>query len=809
MIDEIDESDEIDEKEKDGGVQERMMTSARGAPGVDPGWTTGAKTAIGTAAGDASNLWFTMVGASLTEIYFPRIDTPTVKDAWLLIMTPTGPVDGRTLASEVTYIEAPIPLYRTRMYDAAGRFEIDTDVFTWAEGPVLVQSLTFHCRQGTPSDYHLYWVVTPRLGPATHASTVGTSSGPAAVARGEKATVVMMARSPFGRISSGYYGVSDGPSDLLAGRVLSEQEAADPGHVVMTAQIAVTSQCETLVLAFGRDDEEAFGHARQVLADSPGHLVDRYKAGWREYLERLTLLLPAEAPHGVMQRVSAMVLKSHQDKRFSGAMTASLAIPWGDAATGEQVGGYHLVWPRDMTESALALLALGDVEGARRAFVYLMAQQNEDGSWAQNFWLDGRPYWRGQQLDETAFPIHLAWMLSARGSLEDVAHWYPRIRQALQYLMQNGPVTGQDRWEEDGGYSPFTLAVAIAALVLGANMARAQGYAAEADAAEALADYWADQVDDWTFVSDSPLTPLDQGHYERLRPESDGPEGTRRQGLVPLRNQADSGHADRPEGGLVDGGFLALVRYGIKNPDDPHILAGVAVYDAVLKKELAYGPLWYRYNGDGYGETPDGRPFTGAGQGRPWPLLAGERGHYELAAGRRPDLLLDVMEAASSPTGLIPEQVWDAASLPQCHLVQGKATGSASPLVWAHGEFVKLLRSREDGEGFECYPAVRHFFSARDGRPRRVYWQFNHQRTHWPPGVSWVRVVVSAPACLVYTTDGWATVNRADLSPCGDMRVWTLDVPVDSERLEFTFYWPEAQHWEGRNFQMDPAPKPS
>lgn len=785
-----------------------VMGTAGGAPGTDPGWTTGAKTAIGTAAGEASNLWFTMVGASLTEIYFPRLDTPAIKDAWLLITTPEGAVDARSLAFDITYHEAPIPLYRTRIRDSNGRFEVVAQLFAWAEGPVLIQSVDFQCDEGDASDYGLYWVVTPRLGPTTQARTVQTAAGRSLLAYGDKATVVMAASSAFGGVSSGYYGVSDGPSDLLAGRALLEHEALAPGHVVMTAEIGVGHGPETLVLAFGRDAEEAFGHARQVLADSQEHLADRCMAGWRAYLESLSLV-PAEEPHSLMQRVSAVVLKSHQDKRFSGAMTASLAIPWGDAATGEQVGGYHLVWPRDMTESALALLALGDADSARRAFVYLMAQQSEEGSWAQNFWLDGRPYWSGQQLDETAFPIHLAWMLSTAGCLNDLAHWYPRIRQALQYLMQNGPVTGQDRWEEDGGYSPFTLAVAIAALVLGADLARAQGHLSEADGAEAVADYWADQVDEWTFVTANPLAPADAGHYERLRPESDGPEGTLRQGVVPLRNQADETHADRAEGGLVDGGFLALVRYGIKRPDDPHILAGVSVYDAVLRKALPFGPLWYRYNGDGYGETADGHPFRGAGQGRPWPLLAGERGHYELAAGRPADLLLDVMEQASSMTGLIPEQVWDGESLPERHLFYGKPTGSASPLVWAHAEFAKLLRSIKDGVVFECYPAVRRFFASRPERPRRVYWQFNHQRTHWPRDVRLVRVVVAAPAELVYSTDGWTTVNRLELTRYGDMKVWAADVPVGDQRLEFTFYWREAARWEGRNFQMDPTPQES
>jgi glucoamylase len=106
---------------------------------------------------------------------------------------------------------------------------------------------------------------------------------------------------------------------------------------------------------------------------------------------------------------------------------------------------------------------------------------------------------------------------------------------------------------------------------------------------------------------------------------------------------------------------------------------------------------------DGYGEKADGSPFDVVGVGRPWPLLAGERAHYELAAGH-PEValqLLGVMRAQASDGGMLPEQVWDGPDLPACELVNGRATGGAMPLVWAHAEYAKLVRSLHDGRVFD------------------------------------------------------------------------------------------------------------
>ena len=148
-------------------------------------------------------------------------------------------------------------------------------------------------------------------------------------------------------------------------------------------------------------------------------------------------------------------------------MVASLSVPWGNQ--GDERGGYHLVWPRDLAECAQALLALGGEAEARAVLGYLMATQNPDGHWYQNQWLGGRAYWSGVQLDETAFPVLLAASLAERGALGGMPV-ADMIRRALAFLLREGPSSPQDRWEEDAGVNPYTLAVCIAALVAGADL---------------------------------------------------------------------------------------------------------------------------------------------------------------------------------------------------------------------------------------------------------------------------------------------------------------------------------------------------
>ncbi|HEY5477165.1 MAG TPA: glycoside hydrolase family 15 protein, partial [Tepidiformaceae bacterium] len=411
-------------------------------------------------------------------------------------------------------------------------------------------------------------------------------------------------------------------------------------------------------------------------------------------------------------------------KAVPGGFVASLSIPWGNSHGDDDLGGYHLVWPRDLVEIAGGLLAGGDSTAARRAFQYLVVTQEADGNWPQNMWLDGASYWRGTQMDEIAFPILLAEQLRRAEVLGSIDPW-PTVRKAASFLVRNGPVTQQDRWEEDPGYSPFTLAVEIAALVVASDFADRAGSHKEATYLRETADLWNANIERWTYASGGAFAQslAIDGYYVRIAPEGEdgGLPMVRR--LVRLKNR-DFALADEPAGTIVSPDALALVRFGLRRADDPRILSTIVAIDAVLKTQTATGPVWHRYVGDGYGEHEDGRPFDGTGVGRGWPLLAGERGHYELAAGNRAaaKALLETMARQTSEGGLLPEQVWDAADIPALELFNGKPAGSAMPLAWAHAEYVKLARSLEAGSVFDTPPQTiqRYLIDKVTSKPHRL-----------------------------------------------------------------------------------------
>lgn len=783
---------------------------APGYPGLEPRWTTGAKDAIGTAVQSASSIWFTLAHGIVTEVYFPSVDTASVRDNQLLVVSDDGGFweEKRDLTHTIRYQDPEALAFILENQEPGGRFRIVKEIVTWPDGDALLQRIRFEAQDGPPERYRLFWLVAPHLGDqgaGNSARVTRLGDRLEILAYRESYHLQLSASVPFKTASVGYVGQSDGFTCLHRTGTLPVYEQALAGNIALTAELDLTGPEQVLVMGFGRTKTQARFASRRSLAEGFDEARGRYIAGWHGYLRSLPGLLAADEPHARMQHISAMVLRAHRAKLFSGAMIAALAIPWGVACGDGNSGGYHLVWPRDMVQSALALCAVGDTEGACQALWYLMATQQPDGSWPQNFWLDGNPYWRGSQLDETAFPIHLAYRLVEEKMLEPGPELWAMIRKALAYIAQNGPVTQEDRWEEDGGYSPFTLAACIAGLILGAYLLRQAGDDAIADYCEALGDYWAAQVDTWTFVKHGQALPGHPCHYERIHPVA-GPDDpvdiTVHRDSVPIRNLSPGQDPNRREGSVVDGGFLALVRYGIKAADDPHVVQSMTVYDALLEVRFPYGSLWHRYNGDGYGEQDDGSPFQGAGRGRAWPLLAGERGHYEVALGHDPDPNLLAMEATASDAGMIPEQVWDAPDIAERGLYFGRPAGSAMPLVWAHAEYLKLLRSKLDRAVCEQYRPVATRYQAKTLRARRVFWQFNHRRSTWPEDARWLRIAVLAPARLVYTVDGWRTTLEATLLPSG-LGLFYTDIDLTgAEETTFTFFWTDVERWEGQNFTL-------
>ena len=254
---------------------------------------------------------------------------------------------------------------------------------------------------------------------------------------------------------------------------------------------------------------------------------------------------------------------------------------------------------------------------------------------------------------------------------------------------------------------------------------------------------------------------------------------------------------------IVDAGFLELVRYGIRQPGDPLIEDSLRVVDAFLKVDTPCGPCWRRYNHDGYGQRKDGGPYQGWGYGHAWPLLTGERGHYELAAGRDVQPFVRAMESFATSTKLLPEQVWALADQPNAHMYLGRPTGGAMPLAWAHAEYIKLVRSAADGQVFDLISEVADRYRNRRKAAAMEIWKFNRQVRSIPAGRT-LRIQAASSFRLHWTCDEWTQAHDTDSTSVGTGHEY-VDIRValgQKAPVRFTFFWTPVGRWEGRDFQV-------
>lgn len=783
------------------------MANAPGHPGIAPRWTTSNKSGVGTALSPLSRVWFTLSHGILNEVYYPRVDQACIRDLGFLV------TDGDAFFSEekrdadhrVERLADGVPAFRLINRCREGRYLIDKCVISDPRREVLLQSVRLQNNGTTP--LRLFALLSPHLvnGGAHNTAWIGEYKGtPMLFAEGDGTALALAADVPWLARSVGYAGTSDGWQDLSRNFKLTEQwDRAEDGNVALCGELDLAHAHEDtvlLALGFGRTWSEAAYRVRASLADGFDTASDAYMAAWREWQSGL-LPLDRRAPrygHN-SYRVSTTVLRAHDSPSFPGGIIASLSIPWGASKGDDDLGGYHLVWPRDLGETAGGLMACGAHEDARRVLDYLRTIQEADGGWPQNTWLDGLPYWHGVQLDECAFPILVVDMARRNGVLEDgaLAGFWPMVRAAAAYVMRNGPITQQDRWEEDAGFSPFTLAVEVAGLLAAADLAEIHGAPADAALFRDTADAWNARIEEWTYAADTELSRAVgvAGYYVRIAPA----EGIR--APVAIKNRpADKTWMAACD--VVSPDALALVRFGLRDARDPRMVDTVRVIDHVLKIDLPTGPSWYRYNGDGYGEHEDGRAFDGTGIGRAWPLMTGERAHYALAAGdaAQAQRLLDAMETLTSPGGLIPEQVWDTDDIPELELVRGEPSGSAMPLVWAHAEHVKLCRSLADGAVFDMPPQpVQRYLRDRIA-PRCAIWREDLPTPHVPPGGT-LRIDLNGPATVRWTADDWATMTETQTHDTGlGVHVAELAAPK-AGALTFTWQW-QGGDWRGSNFAV-------
>ena len=690
--------------------------SAPGAPGQASDWNPGDKKGFGTSVGTASKVWYTLADGELTDVYYPRIDTPSIRDSQFVVTDGATFTDreDRDSVHQVTLLSPNSLTYRITNTAKSGAWRITKTFVTDLARSSVLEDVTFESLTG--KEYQLYLLHDIALSMTGNDDTGATGGGASLVSSDGTNASAVVTSPALGKTSSGYLGTSDGWTDLAADHDLDgNYDATAPGNVVQTGRVKVNGlanhQRFTVAIGFAPSQAgsgpaaqagAALATARASLATGFAAARSAYDAGWAAYLAGLNPAPASAASWTTEWKVSAMVLAASEDKTFRGGFVAAPGRPWAWANVLQDLAVYHAVWSRDLYQIATGLLAVGDDAAAERSLDYLWTvQQRPDGSFPQNSRLDGTPVFGDLQMDEVAFPIVLAHQLGRTGA----ADW-ARVKKSADYLVAHGPSTPQERWENIGGYSPATIAAEIAGLVCAADIAAKNGDNASASTYLATADDWQENVESWTATTNGPYSP--KPYYLRVSKNGDPDVGT--------QVQISDGGPFIDQRHVVDPSFLELVRLGVKRADDTTIRNSVVVVDEKLSYLTANGRFWHRASFDGYGEKRDGSQWepvpTGSGLtiGRGWPLLGGERGEYELVAGARPSAQarLDAMgRAADNESHLMAEQVWDLnPPAPAPGFVPGEPTFSAMPLAWTHAQFLRLAASVDAGTPVETPQVV-------------------------------------------------------------------------------------------------------
>lgn len=786
---------------------------AFGAPGIEPRWTSSAKEGLGTAYHTSCHLWFTLSHGIVNEIYYPHVDQPNTRDFQFLIS------DGETFCHEekrdldhqIEYPERDCPFYRLTNSERGGRYRLIKDVLTDPHRSVLL----VHTKLEVPDKslrgkLKLYALLAPHL--ARHGA--GNSGWCSEISghkflRAERGDthLVMGCSTGFSRRSVGYVGASDGWQDLMDNFKMDwDFCTAENGNIALIGEIDLQFRPEfTIGVALGRSSQGTGAKLLQSLARPFDLHRENYIRQWQR-----TVVNPKfdftnhTLDGGRVYRLSRCVLLEHEDKSFQGAMVASMSIPWGETKDDDDLGGYHLVWTRDLVQSATALLASDQTGTPLRALIWLAAIQRPNGSFPQNSWINGCAYWPGLQLDEVAAPILLAWRLQREGV--DLGLFDPgvMILRAAAYLIRQGPVTTQERWEENSGYSPSTLATVIAGLVCAAEFAGKHDQTSTRDFIFAYADWLAAHIEEWSVTTCGELVKDIPRHYIRINPTNPQTPDPHADPNATMLQIANSGGI-YPARNVVGGDFLQLVRLGIRDANDPIVRDSVNVIDSVLKRDLPQGPCWRRYNHDGYGQKDDGSAYDGTGVGRAWPILTGERGHYELAAGNDARPFIKALEKFANVGGMISEQLWDADDLPDGRMKRGQPTGAAMPLCWSHAEYISLVRSAHDGTCFDRVEPAFQRYIANPVQSRHETWSLRHPLRHLPHGKI-LRIILETEATIVWSENQWADTNESDTAGINALDLWFADFPTETmpagSTIEFTFFWKKDQRWEHRNYSV-------
>jgi glucan 1,4-alpha-glucosidase len=739
--------------------------AAPDGPGALSHYDLARKDCLGTARNTTSKVWFTVAGGVLSDVYYPTIDNTNVETLQVVV------TDGSTFTDlqtrDTTYTVAALDptgmSCRVTSTAKSGRYTLVTDYLTDpTRNSVVIRTSLKPTTPGAQLKLYVRFdaTVNGNGGGGDPASAnagaddavTDTSTGsavPVAIDTHTATTAAnrdyaqpvyaaLRADRPFSTVSSGYAGTaSDGLQQLDADHQLATTYgSATGGNVVQTAQVSTGPSGEaTMALGFGNSQASAVQTAGSSARAPFAATLIRYAAGWVGYDARLN---PPPNPAGLTAAqklrlvaqyyLSANVLKASEDKTFPGAVVASLASPWGQAVSAADpaqtyFGSYREVFARDLYESFTGLVASGDTATARDTVRFLFErQQQPDGSMPRNSLVNGKtaPDSFGIQLDEVAYPI----LMARTVGLTDSAFYTAHLKRAADYVVAHGPSFGSERWEEQSGFSPSTIAAEIAGLTAAGAIAELNGDAAGARVYRATADHYQRSIKAWTVTTSGPLN--GKPYFIRLSKDGDPNAG--------VTYNLGNGGPDADQRAVIDAGFLELPRLGIIPATDPDVATTLGLVDSVIGRTTASGQGFYRYGTnlagteDGYGDcntadptdcTVQGKPWAGAcqgqsqnhGSGHLWPVLSGERAEHSLSVGKVADAttLLTSMAAAASGIGLIPEQTWEDpdqpaspfGTAPECASIgftNGKAAGSASPLTWAQAQFVRLAHNLRAGK---------------------------------------------------------------------------------------------------------------
>jgi glucoamylase len=708
-------------------------------PGYPSVWASAVKDFIGTSNSPSSQVYFTGADGILTEVFYPTVDTVQNVDMQFLV-TDAGKTWGdeerKQTLHNVTQANKRAMLWKAETTDNNGKWKISKRIFSDPGRNAVIQRVTFQTLESGKGvkDYNLYLLNNPAINStgagAAHSQQCGgkqnIQAGPddsSTQTNGGRTLLVASEPKPNSAdkvaasalavslpwrvdggnvmVSNGYVGTNDGFTDLFAGthdRTMDwRYDKALAGNVAQMGWIDFGANADNsisfdVVLGFGASEAEAMNTANAVLNSDLTGVEKTYADQWQAYTVGLN---NQNGTADDQYYLAAMTLKSIQDKT-NGAMIAGPGTPWGDSSGDANKGGYHIVWSRDLFKFASALIAAGDKDTANQAVNFLFNKQVQaDGHFPQNTFVNGQVYWKGIQMDEAAMPIILAWKLNR------VDLW-SKIKPTAEYLAKNGPRTGQERWEEMGGYSPSTIAAEIAGLVCAADLATQAGDPGASAYYLQKADEWRNNIANWTFTTNGSFG--NNQYYIRIDDNQDPNDRSH-----DLNFGNGGGPHKAPD--VIDGGFLELVRMGAMSPNDWTILETIPEYDLILKQTIAGKDAWFRYNYDGYGEKNNGDSYTGNdGRGRLWPIFTAERGIYEVSKAQKGSegvKYLQDLKGFSSPVGFIPEQVWNNSAtitngwqtITPAQYKPGDATRSMRPLSWAMGEYINLTAAINSGHG--------------------------------------------------------------------------------------------------------------